>query len=127
MNICLDGKWELSYRNLDGQENGVVSAQVPGNVELDFINAGLLPSDIFMGENIVLAEKLETYEWTYTRTFTVEDSSKDYRIRFDGVDTIANYYVNGEWIGSSKNMFVEHVFALPKLNKGNTCITKYYL
>ncbi len=119
MNICLDGKWELSYRNLDGQENGVVSAQVPGNVELDFINAGLLPSDIFMGENIVLAEKLETYEWTYTRTFTVEDSSKDYRIRFDGVDTIANYYVNGEWIGSSKNMFVEHVFALPKLNKGN--------
>ena len=119
MKISLDGKWQLSYRNLDGGECGIISATVPGNIELDLIESGLLPRDIFMGENVVLAEKYETYEWTYTRNFEVEDESKDYRIRFDGVDTVAEYFVNGEKIGSSKNMLVEHVFSLPKLKKGS--------
>ena len=61
----LDSKWKLYFfpqtkdyttpADLAGKES--IPATVPGNVELDLIGAGLLPEDIYLDENIKLAEK----------------------------------------------------------------------
>ena len=53
----LNGKWKLYAIENSGRVNtpeelskySAISAEVPGNVELDLINAGLLPEDIYKG------------------------------------------------------------------------------
>lgn len=117
MKTYLSGIWKLAYRDTVGTDYGEIAATVPGNVELDLIAAGKLPQDIFMANHIESAEKYETYEWTYTTTFDCDDANRAHRITFFGVDTVAAYFVNGEKIGESKNMLVEHTFSLPSLLK----------
>ena len=69
--ISLNGVW-----NLRGKEEGVcdtpvisIPATVPGCVQLDLSENGYLPKDLYMGENILQAEKYEDYEWWYETTF----------------------------------------------------------
>lgn len=123
MDLC--GEWKLSYKDRYSSDCGEITAVVPSNIELDFIRAGLLPKDIFFGENIRLAEKYETYDFTYSRVFDCADTSRDYRLAFLGVDTSAEYFLNGERIGESDNMLVEHVFNVGKLKeKDNELVVK---
>ncbi|MBO7187446.1 MAG: hypothetical protein J6V68_03520 [Clostridia bacterium] len=120
MKKILDGNdWELSYEDVLGTDKGKIKAQVPGNIEFDFINAGLFDGDLFYSQNIKNAEKFETYKFCYQKKFTIEEPEKEHRITFYGVDTFATYYINGEKIGSSKNMFVEHSFLVKNLVKGD--------
>lgn len=114
----LNGKWKLYAIENSGIINtpeellkySAISAEVPGNVELDLINAGLLPEDIYKGMNITLAEKYETYEWWYETEFVTPEHKNDLILRFDGVDCFAEYWLNGRVIGSSDNMLIEHEF-----------------
>lgn len=115
--LSLNGKWRLKYADCCSADVGEIDCVVPGNVELDLIKAGLLPDDIFKGTRIKLAEKYETYDWEFSRLFDCPNPQKQYRILFEGVDCIAEYYVNGEKIGESENMLIEHVFNLPKLKE----------
>lgn len=110
--ILSTNKWLLKYKDNESADFGEIPCVVPGNVEFDFINAGLLPKDIFMGQNICLAEKYEGYDYEYSTFFDCENPDKPHRLIFKGVDTVAEYFVNGEKIGESKNMFVEHVFKI---------------
>lgn len=113
--ISLNGTWRLNLADRCSADAGETDCRVPGNVELDLIAAGLLPEDIFRGTNIKLAEKYETYDWTFSRRFDCPDPQKRYRIAFEGVDCLAAYYINGRKIGESDTMLVEHVFDLPVL------------
>lgn len=121
--ISLNGQWTLYfYDAVNGQtatpatlaESGFASipAQVPGNVELDLIRAGLLPGDIFRGMNICETEKYETYEWWYCTEFDTPavKTGEQVQLQFDGVDCVADYYLNGELVYQSKNMFISHAF-----------------
>ena len=87
-----------------------IPASVPGNVELDLIKAGFLPEDIFKGSNILLAEKYETYDWWYETSFMTPKHERAMILRFEGVDCIAKYWLNGQVIGISSNSMVEHEF-----------------
>ncbi len=85
-----------------------VPAQVPGNVELDLQRAGRI-ADPFYADNIHALRPYELYEWWYERTFTppeVAEQRSD--LVFHGVDCIATYWLNGEMLGTSENMFIEH-------------------
>ena len=120
MKKSLKGTWQLKYNDRRTGANGVLEATVPGNVELEFIKKGDLPQDIFFGENMRLLEKYETYDYTYTTIFNVENPTKKHRITFLGVDCYADYFFNGEKIGSSNNALVEHAFEVSGLKqKGN--------
>ncbi len=92
-----------------------IPAQVPGNVELDFVRAGLLP-DPYVGDNVRLARALERRDFWYVREFNLpaEYLSEEIILRFEGVDTIAEYFINGMRIGESGNMFVSQVFRAEK-------------
>lgn len=119
--LSLNGEWSLRYHLEDGLMPECpaelaslswpqIAAQVPGNVELDLVRAGL-EEDPFYAENIYAFRKYEFYQWWFERTFDApEDTGKRWILRFDGVNTFADYFLNGEKIGSSDNMFVEHEF-----------------
>ena len=124
--ISLNGTWKLSYfkqNTLDiktpedlrkNAGTDVVDAIVPGNVELDLSRAGVLPEDLFFGENMHLAEKYEDYEWWYETEFDIpsEYAGKKLSLLFEGTDCIAEYFLNGVKIGESDNMFIPFEFSI---------------
>ena len=79
-----------------------IDARVPGDLLLDMTGAGLLP-DLFYSCNTLEALKYENLHAFYFTEFDVADTAS--YIRFDGVDTVADIYVNGEFICSHDNMF----------------------
>ena len=122
--ISLNGTWKLSYwpqpdpavvdpadfeRVQDCMEQ--VSAQVPGNVELDLFAAGVIP-DPMIGSNVNGLRRFEGYQWCYSRTFPSPklEAGQRAELFFGGIDCIAEIWVNGKHVGSSANMLIERRF-----------------
>ena len=83
---------------------------VPGNFELDLVRDGVLP-DPFLGENPLLLQQYENRHLWYATTFSSPaKSGEDWYLQFDGIDTVADIYLNGDKIGASDNMFIAHEF-----------------
>ena len=111
--ISLSGEWGLKGKKQDSNEEVIsLAAKVPGCVQLDLSAAGYLPSDLFFGENIIEAEKYECYEWWYEKSFTAPIEKKNVYLVFEGVDCLAEYFLNGKKIGESDNMFISHEFKI---------------
>ena len=112
---ALSGPWRLAYRR-PGQDRHelAVDASVPGNVELDLSRAGLLPEDLFFGENILSVRDWEDVEWWYSYDLDLDakDLAGSAELVFHGVDGDAEYYLNGQLVGTSANSLVEHRFEL---------------
>ena len=91
---------------------------IPGNVEIDLMAAGLLP-DLYFADNVSLAEKYESYDWWYEKEFELSSIPDDCEafLRFNGIDTIADCFLNGVKLGSTDNMFIEHEFDVSSLLK----------
>lgn len=91
-------------------EKQPLTAQVPGNVELDYMRAGLFP-DLYFGDNILRTKGLENKDFWYEKTFEVDFPNVfGARLVFEGVDTIAEYFLNGVKIGQSDNALIPHSF-----------------
>lgn len=90
-----------------------IAAHIPGNVEIDLMNAGLLP-DIYKAANVEKTRAFELYDWWYVKNFEVDElpDDTDKFLVFDGVDTYAEYFLNGVKIGESDNMLIAHEFAV---------------
>ena len=113
------GRYDVKFPNqLDLIPINPIAASVPGNVELDLIQAGILPENIFFANNIYDLKKYETYEWWYICEFVPSYidplMSNDVSLCFNGVDCLADYWLNDVKIGYSENMFVEHIFSVGK-------------
>ena len=63
MNLSLNGEWALRGRSPEG-ETLSLTAQVPGNVELDLFRAGIEP-DPYYGANEYLYKPYEFWDWTF--------------------------------------------------------------
>ncbi len=124
--ISLNGSYKLYIADgknfvFDGVNfNGFgepVDATVPGNVELDLMRANILP-DLYFADNIKKAEYLERKDFVYVKDFELNFSDSRHReLVFEGVDTIAEYYLNGVKIGKSENAFAEYVFSVDNVLK----------
>ena len=122
--MTLNGTWKLFYypsceKNISTVEQltqsdvACIPATVPGNVELDLSAVGLLPADLFKGMNILEGEKFELYDWWYETEFEAPGSieaDQNAILHFGAVDCFADYFLNGEKIGESDNMFIENDF-----------------
>lgn len=115
--INLNGEWNLYYfksaaEDIKAPEElkraDAVIATVPGNVEVDMANAGLIGNDLYKGMATVENEVFEDYYWWYEKTFYVENTSDWKRafLNFGGVDCFAEYYLNGELVHISNNAFM---------------------
>ncbi|MBR5140606.1 MAG: glycoside hydrolase family 2 [Clostridia bacterium] len=124
--ISLNGTWKLTGKSQAQKDGEAVSilAKVPGCVQLDLSRENYLPSDLFMGENILEAEKYESYEWWYEKSFAAPDDKENVFLVFDGVDCLAEYFLNGVRIGESKNALIEHEFRIDEcLKDGDNTLT----
>ncbi len=107
---------KLEFVTADEVKNnpyGVIRAEVPGNFELDMMREGLLP-DLYYGDNILKAQALENRHLWYAAEFETEPhADRDAFLCFEGIDTAAEIFLDGEYIGFSENMFVpfEHRLA----------------
>ena len=127
--ISLNGNYKLYItdgKNPDFDRvnfNGLsepIDATVPGNVELDLMRANLLP-DLYFADNIKKAEYLESKDFVYVKDFEFDFNDNCHReLVFDGVDTIAEYYLNGVKIGESENAFVEYRFSVDDVLKNGS-------
>lgn len=112
--ISLNGIWNLAGRDVTAidSEKIKLKAEVPGCVQLDLSREGYLPSDLYRGENITETEKFEYYEWWYEKTFTAPEVKNNVHLVFEGVDCVAEYYLNGKKFGESDNMLISHEFRI---------------
>lgn len=92
-----------------------IPGNVPGNYELDLERAGLLP-DPFYDQNLVTIEKMEDTHVFYSKTFCYA-AKKDLQpwLVFEGIDTIADIYLNGRLLGKSCNMMIPYEFPAGEL------------
>ncbi len=82
-----------------------IPATVPGNLELDLMREKLLP-DLYYSTNTLEAEKLENrHVWYYTH-FHMEQPEGV--LRFEGIDTVSDIYLNGKLVLQTDNMFLPY-------------------
>lgn len=127
--ISLNGEWKLLGKRQDNKTDEIISitATVPGCVQLDLSAHGYLPKDLYMGENCVEAEKFEYHEWWYERSFTAPDEKNNVYLVFEGVDCIAEYFLNGIKIGESDNMYIAHEFKIDPFLKSGENILRVHI
>lgn len=102
-------------------EKPLISASVPGNFELDLFKAGILTKDPYSGDGCLELVKFEYCHIFYGCTFEWKDDIKpgeSIMLCAEGIDTVADIYLNGEKIGSCENMFIEHRFGLNGIKRG---------
>ncbi len=130
--IPLDGQWKLYYaenkrvhRELDedallteeilcAHSYPSVAAAVPGNFELDLQAAGLI-DEPFYACNTIRLQKLENLHLFYTRRFTLDTVDENTYLTFEGIDTVADIFVNGQLLGKTDNMLIPFSFCGKKL------------
>lgn len=127
--ISLNGKWDLKFfpqpreavrtpAELQAFEGIAIVAEVPGNVELDMLAAGLI-EDPMIGNNVYALRPYEGYQWCYYKKFASPDLKDDEHavLFFGGIDCLADIWLNGKLVGSVDNMFIEHEYDVTKLLK----------
>ena len=97
---------EVSLDDIKGKP--CIDATVPGNVELDLSRAGILPEDLFVGMNSTLTEQYEHHEWWYETKFTMPETDGKTYLLFEGVDCLAEYWLDGAKVGESDNMLIPY-------------------
>lgn len=117
--ISLDGAWRLRF-TLDDTAYETTAA-VPGNVEPALQALGLA-GDIFPADDQFAMAKFETVDdWTYSTTFDAPPLADGYTraLVFEGIDTLAEIYLNGEKLGDTCDMHMTYRFAAPLREKAN--------
>lgn len=120
MLLPLDGLWKLAGFDPGGglvagahgaefADSAWIDAQVPGDVHSALLAAGRI-EDPYLDQNIEKCAWVEGREWWYRTAFEAPTLAPGDRadLVFEGLDTFATVYVNGQAIGSTANMLVPH-------------------
>ncbi len=121
--LSLNGEWQLAYfpqpdfsevRDLKDvpADAPTLAATVPGDAFLELERAKVVPP-LFVGTNVWAMRTWENVQWLYRKTFaapTFDAKAERATLRFGGLDTLADVFLNGERIGTAENMQVAHAF-----------------
>ena len=122
----LHSGWSFKQRNpeekpeTDFAGDGWRTAQVPGTAHTDLLAHGLIP-DPFHGTNELDVQWVGETDWLYKLEFEIDEISSRLEgqtdLCFDGLDTFARIWLNGELILESDNFFVTY-----RVSVTQTCI-----
>ena len=101
--LSLSGSWQLEIPDL---YDSPVPATVPGSVYNDLLNAKRIP-DPFWRDNEDEALRLMEHDFFYRRAFSVPEEllrCDQVLLRCEGLDTVAEVYINGALTGKANNM-----------------------
>ncbi|MCK4419813.1 glycoside hydrolase family 2 protein, partial [Candidatus Aerophobetes bacterium] len=112
-------------------KEGWIAAQVPGVVHLDLLREQKL-IDPFYGLQEKDAYWVEKKEWWYKTEFSLNEFNSQRKRRkkvelvFEGLDTFASIYLNGEKVGEADNMFIPWRFDVTdKIREKNILLIKF--
>lgn len=118
--LSLAGEWQLclqdtgkgKFETVDElfAKEQVVSCKVPGDIHIALTEAGVI-KDPLVDNNSLECKWLEEKEFWYKKVFYIEDSFLQdiTEIVFEGLDLTADIWLNGQYIGSHNNAFIEKV------------------
>ncbi len=130
--LSLDSGWQL--RLVPGQAQADqhpqaakwLPAQVPGSVQSDLIQAGLV-ADPFLRDNEQKIQWVGLSDWEYQSTVNVDAAllaREHVELLFDGLDTLAEVKLNGHPILTADNMFRRwRVDVKPWLKQGQNVLS----
>ena len=107
--IYLHEGWTLTDNSLDK----TLPAKVPGCLHTDLISAGVI-EDIYYRDNNDKYGWVENCEPVYETRFDATLGG-NVMLKFDGIDTFADVYLNGTHLGEVHNMFIPHTFDVTSL------------
>ncbi|MBQ2986076.1 MAG: hypothetical protein IJE23_01190 [Tyzzerella sp.] len=101
---CFEKKY-CSISELERSGFDILPAKVPGNFEIDLMETGRI-KDLYFGTNTLEAQKLEDVHVWYFAKVKIEKENQ--YLRFEGIDTFSDIYVNGKLVKSTDNMFISY-------------------
>ena len=110
MRIPLNGTWNLTFTAPQDGQIQRMAAEVPGNVDIELEKNGFVEDCMPADDPRAMVEYEHVDDWTYTRVFDAPEIKADWtqELVFEGIDTIADVYLNGEKIHEARNMFLTH-------------------
>ena len=127
--IALNRGWKVGWseHSWEGADpslaaRATIDAEVPGDVHLDLMRAGLLP-DLYVGMNLDHTRWTERKDWWYRCEFPTPAARGDRTaiLVFRGLDTFATVWLNGQLVGRTANMFIRHEFDVSNLLVAEGC------
>ena len=111
-------------------KNRLKEALVPGSVQRDLIRLGELP-DPYWATNEKKVQWVEDKNWEFRKTFTIDSvqlTSDEALLCFEGLDTYADVFLNGSKILQAENMFLLYEVSVKRLlKKGeNNLFIRFY-
>lgn len=102
-------------------------ASVPGDIHLDLLSNNEI-EDPFYYKNIKNLEWIEEFEWWYQKEFKIDSDllelqNKTIRLIFEGVDYLADFWLNGESLGSHEGMFGKIIYNISNIKNGINSLT----
>lgn len=104
----LNGIWSLEIIGKDREliPGEKMQAKVPGTVYGALLEKGLIPDPFYRDNELKVLPVMEN-DFAYSTTFTAKQEFFDCDeviLRFEGIDTLADVYLNGEFLGCAYNM-----------------------
>lgn len=121
----LNGEWRLyisdgpreARREEELADITPLTALIPETLEATLERLGILPG-LFVGDNVLKAQEYETKHLWYAKSFDYTSADGVPTLRFDGVDTVAEIFLNGVKLGGTDNAFIPHEFAAEGIREG---------
>lgn len=100
--IDLSGSWQFQKQG----DIAWLKAEVPGTVQTDLFANKMIP-DLFFSDNELKNKWVENENWVYQKTFSIDklQLKQNADLIFEGLDTYATVFLNGQKILVSDNMF----------------------
>ena len=108
--FSLSGKWQMKGGGFDCE------GQIPGSLFSILLENGLM-EDPYYRDNEFKALKLTENDYTFERFFNVEKSECPYLLRFDGLDTFCDIYLNNTHVAYTNNMHISYEFDVTNILK----------
>lgn len=103
--IELKENWTLSQIQGDQtQGRSFKIGEMPKQVHDVLIEEGVIEDPNIKGINH--DQWVGESDWRYETAFSLEDTEGSFHLYMEGLDTFAEIYLNGEWIGESKSVYM---------------------
>ncbi|MGE5860909.1 MAG: glycosyl hydrolase 2 galactose-binding domain-containing protein, partial [Ignavibacteria bacterium] len=99
--------------------NEWLPAKIPGTVHTDLLENKIIAEPFFDDNELKIGWVCES-DWIYKTTFSRPsdfNSGLPVFLVFEGIDTIAEIYLNNSLLGNSVNMFLKYEFEVTSLLK----------
>ncbi len=125
MRMLLNEGWQIFYRNPQANQDAAelvpdqsagewLDTEVPGDVHSTLLKYEKI-ADPFYSTNIEQCRWVETAVWWYRKEFSWDRElhpGEVVELQFNGLDTFATVFLNGEPVGTHQNMFTPSVFTI---------------